>query len=56
MALSFRQGEPGVGKTLLVEECGREWQREGVQVGLFCVCCFPGCLTNTPLIFLTTSD
>lgn len=27
-----RQGEPGVGKTLLVEECGREWQREGVQV------------------------
>ncbi len=32
-ALSFgRQGEPGVGKTMLVEECGREWQREGVQV------------------------
>eukprot|EP00752_Nemacystus_decipiens_P004957 g4510.t1 len=25
------QGEPGVGKTLLVEECGREWRREGVQ-------------------------
>ncbi|CAM9255225.1 unnamed protein product [Ectocarpus sp. 6 AP-2014] len=25
------QGEPGVGKTLLLEECGREWQREGVQ-------------------------
>ncbi|CAM9464399.1 unnamed protein product [Scytosiphon promiscuus] len=25
------QGEPGVGKTLLVEECGRDWRREGVQ-------------------------
>lgn len=33
--LLLRQGEPGVGKTLLVEECGREWQREGVQVGIF---------------------
>lgn len=37
VALLLRQGEPGVGKTLFVEECGREWQREGVQVGPSCM-------------------
>lgn len=32
LPLCCRQGEPGVGKTMLVEECGCEWQREGIQV------------------------
>lgn len=50
LALSLlRQGEPGVGKTLLVEECGREWQREGVQVGCYIFLTLPRLFCNTPV-------
>lgn len=46
--LFCRQGEPGVGKTLLVEECGREWRREGVQVRAGC--------TERALVCATLND